>query len=137
MDENNIDENNLEENNVSEIKMEDSILSSIKKLLGIGEEYTNFDVDIIIHINTAIMVLQQLGVGPQDELFKISSKDDKWSDFISNEDDLEGIKTYIYLKVKIIFDPPQHGPTEDAFKESIREYEWRLNHQVEMKEKGV
>lgn len=132
-----MEENNIEEDNVQKIKMEESILTSIKKLLGIDESYTNFDVDIIIHINTAIMVLHQLGVGSENEVFTISSKDNKWSDFISLEDDLEGIKTYIYLKVKMIFDPPQHGPTEDAFKESIREYEWRLNHQVEMNEKGV
>ena len=132
-----MEEKNVEENKTEEIKMEDSILLSIKKLLGIGKEYTNFDTDIIIHINTAIMVLHQLGVGPQDEVFTISSNDDKWSDFINEEDDLEAVKTYIYLKVKIIFDPPQHGPTEEAFKESIREYEWRLNHQAEMNEKGV
>lgn len=132
-----MEENNVEENNSEDIKMEESILLSIKKLLGIGAEYTNFDTDVIIHINTAIMVLHQLGVGPQDEVFTISSQDEKWSDFITVEDDLEAVKTYIYLKVKIIFDPPQHGPTEDAFRESIREYEWRLTHQVDMNEKGV
>lgn len=132
-----MEENNVEGTTSEDIKMEDSILSSIKKLLGIGESYTNFDTDIMIHINTAIMVLHQLGVGPKDKVFTISSKDDKWSDLINVEDDLEGIKTYIYLKVKIIFDPPQHGPTEDAFRESIKEYEWRLCHQAEMNEKGV
>ena len=132
-----MEENNVKEVNSEEIKIEESILLSIKKLLGIEKDYTNFDTDIIIHINTAIMVLRELGVGPQDKIFKISSKEDKWSDFISDEDDLEGIKTYIYLKVKTVFDPPQHGPTLEAFKESIKEYEWRLNHQAEMNEKGV
>lgn len=132
-----MEENNVEEINSEEIKMEESILLSIKKLLGIEKDYTNFDTDIIIHINTAIMVLSELGVGPQDKIFKISSKEDKWNDFISDEDNLEGVKTYIYLKVKIVFDPPQHGPTLEAFKESIKEYEWRLNHQAEMNEKGV
>lgn len=127
----------MEEDNNETIKVEESILLSIKKLLGISEDYTNFDADIIIHINTAIMVLHQLGVGPQDKVFTISSQDDKWSDFVNKDDDLESIKTYIYLKVKLVFDPPQHGPTQESFKESIREYEWRLNHQVEMNEKGV
>lgn len=131
-------EENEDKNITSEnIKIEDSILLTIKKMLGIGEEYTNFDTDIIVHINTAIMVLRQLGVGPQDKAFTISSKDDKWSDFINDKDDLEGTKTYIYLKVRMVFDPPQHGPTQEAFKESIKEYEWRLSHQAEMNEKGV
>ena len=71
-----MEENNVEEVNSEEIKMEESILLSIKKLLGVEKDYTNFDTDIIIHINTAIMVLSELGVGPQDKIFKISSKED-------------------------------------------------------------
>ena len=117
--------------------MEKSILTSIKKLLGLADDYTNFDTDIIIHINSAIMILSQLGVGPQDEVFQITSEKDKWSDLIDEDDNLEAVKTYIYLKVKMVFDPPQHGPTESALKESIQEYEWRLCHQAEMNEKGV
>lgn len=116
--------------------MEKSILTSIKKLLGLAEDYTAFDTDIIIHINTALMVLHQLGVGPE-EGFQIKSKKDKWDDFIDEDDNLEAVKTYIYLKTKMVFDPPQHGPTEDALKESIKEYEWRLNVQAENNEKGV
>lgn len=116
--------------------MDKSILISIKKLLGIAKEYTAFDADIIIHINSALMILSQLGVGP-DEGFKISSDKEKWDDYIDEDDDLESVKTYIYLKVKQVFDPPQHGPTLEALKESIREYEWRLNVQAENAEKGV
>ncbi len=112
--------------------MEKSILSSIKKLLGIGEDYTNFDTDIILHINTTFMVLHQLGVGPQ-EGFSITGKKEKWDDFIDEEDNLEAVKSYIHLKVKLIFDPPTHGPTLEAFKESIKELEWRLNVQSESK----
>lgn len=112
--------------------MEKSILSSIKKLLGIGEDYTNFDTDIILHINSTFMVLHQLGVGPK-EGFAITGKKEKWDDFIDEEDNLEAVKSYIHLKVKLIFDPPTHGPTLEALKETIRELEWRLNVQSESK----
>lgn len=112
--------------------MEKSILSSIKKLLGIGEDYTNFDTDIILHINSVFMVLHQLGVGPK-EGFSITGKKEKWDDFIEEEDNLEAVKSYIHLKVKLLFDPPTHGPTIEAMKETIREFEWRLNVQTESK----
>ena len=111
--------------------MDESILTSIKKLLGIAEDYTNFDTDVIIHINTAFMNLNQLGVGPE-EGFKIEDNLSNWSDFI--EDDgkqLEAVKTYIYLKVKLVFDPPLSGTVMEAMKETIKEYEWRLNVQAE------
>ena len=116
--------------------MNESILISIKKLLGLAASDTSFDTDVIIHINTALMVLNQLGVGPE-EGFSIKSSEEVWSDFIDDDEYLDATKTYIYLKVKIVFDPPQHGPTEDALKESIREYEWRLNVKAENAEKGV
>lgn len=106
--------------------MEESILTSIKKLLGIAEEYTHFDTDIMIHINTAIMTLDQLGVGPE-EGFRVTSDADSWSDFIEDDDYLDAAKTYVYLKVKLVFDPPLSGSVMEAMKESIKEYEWRLN----------
>lgn len=106
--------------------MEESILTSIKKLLGIAEEYTHFDTDIMIHINTAIMTLNQLGVGPE-EGFRVTSDADSWSDFIEDDDYLDAAKTYVYLKVKLVFDPPLSGSVMEAMKESIKEYEWRLN----------
>lgn len=112
--------------------MEKSILTSIKKLLGLDENYTNFDTDIIIHINTVFMVLNQLGVGPS-EGFRIKDKKAKWEDFISDEDKLEDVKTYIYLKVKIVFDPPLNSAVLEALKQSINEYEWRINVQAESK----
>lgn len=107
--------------------MEESILTSIKKLLGIAEEYTHFDTDILIHINTAIMTLNQLGVGIDEEGFRVTSDADSWSDFIDDDDYLDEVKTYVYLKVKLVFDPPLSGAVMEAMKESIREYEWRLN----------
>lgn len=102
-----------------------SILTSIKKMLGITEEYEHFDTDIIIHINTAIATLTQLGIGPQQG-FTVTDKDDIWSDFISDDPRLEMVKSFIYLKVKLLFDPPASSVVVDAIKQSIQELEWRL-----------
>lgn len=110
--------------------MNDSILTSIKKLLGMTEEYTNFDTDIIIHINSVFMVLDQLGVG-SSEGFSIQDKTATWSDFIEEENKLEAVKTYIYLKVKLMFDPPLSSAVMEANKQMINELEWRLNAQAE------
>lgn len=112
----------------------DSILTSIKKLLGIDEESTYFDQDIIIHINSAFTILTQLGVGPE-EGFSITDKYTTWDDFVSDDPRLDSIKTYIYLKVKLIFDPPSQSSVLEAYKEQINEFEWRLNTTVELEEK--
>ena len=110
--------------------MNESILTSIKKLLGITEDYTYFDTDIIIHINTVIMILNQMGVGATQ--FHITGKSETWSDFIGTENTiLEMAKTYIYLKVRLIFDPPQGGGLMDAIENTISELEWRLNSEVD------
>lgn len=111
--------------------MSDSILTSIKKLLGITEEYTHFDADVLMHINMAFMVLYQLGVSATP--FRIEDSSATWSDFMGDATDLEAVKTYIYLKVKIVFDPPQSSAAMEAFKEAIRELEWRLNVTVDPK----
>ena len=92
----------------------ESILTSIKKLLGIAEEYTQFDTDIIIHINTVFMTLQQLGVGPE-EGFSIIDSEAVWTDFMENSILLNSVKTYIYLKVKLLFDPPLSSSTIECF----------------------
>lgn len=110
--------------------MEKSILVTIKKLLGLSNENTDFDQDVIAHINTVFMVLHQLGVGP-NEGFTIKDTKSKWSDYVDDDANLEAIKTYIYLKVKIVFDPPSNGATMEALQNSIQEYEWRLNVQTE------
>ena len=105
----------------------ESILTSIKKLLGIGEDYDKFDVDIITHINTAFSILRQLGVGPKKG-FSISGVDDVWNDFIPEDNaQFQDVKTYIYLKVKLVFDPPLSASVIESMKESIHELEWRLN----------
>ena len=103
----------------------DSILTSIKKLLGITEEYTHFDTDLIIHINTVFSILNHLGVGPADG-FSITSKTDKWSDFISDNTKIESVKSYIYMKVKLIFDPPLSSSVVTSMNQLISEMEWRL-----------
>jgi len=110
--------------------MENSILTSIKKLLGIEEAYLHFDPDIIIHINSAFFNLNQLGVGPTTG-FRIQDAEAKWVDFVGERLDLESIKSYIYLKTRLVFDPPQMGYLVDAIKDQIKELEWRLNVQVE------
>ena len=108
----------------------ESILTSIKKLLGIAEEYTQFDTDIIIHINTVFMTLQQLGVGP-DEGFSIIDSEAVWTDFMENSILLNSVKTYIYLKVKLLFDPPLSSSTIECFNKVIAELEWRMNSKVD------
>jgi hypothetical protein len=110
--------------------MEDSILTSIKKLLGMTPEYTNFDTDIIIHINSVFMTLHQLGIGPENG-FKITDESTFWNEYIEDEDNLEAVKTYVYLKVKLVFDPPTSSAVMEANKQMIQELEWRLNVQAE------
>lgn len=106
--------------------MDESILTSIKKLLGISEDYDYFDQDIIMHINAAFMVLTQLGVGPS-EGFLITDDTDTWSDFIDDSTNLGSIQSYVYMKVKLMFDPPQNSFTVDSMTKLVNELEWRLN----------
>lgn len=106
--------------------MNESILTSIKKLLGVDESYEHFDIDIILHINSVFMILQQLGVGPAKG-FSICDETAVWSDFIQSETNLEAVKTYTYLKVKLVFDPPLSSAVMEAMKTMISELEWRLN----------
>lgn len=112
------------------MKPEDSILNTIKKALGIDPDYTEFDLDIIMHINSVFFNLNQLGVGPE-EGFRIESERDQWDDYVDDDEYLDSIKTYIYLKVKMVFDPPLNGIVTEAMTRSINELEWRLNVQVD------
>lgn len=109
--------------------MEDSILLSIKKLLGPMAEYEVFELDIMMHINSAFSVLTQLGVGPSEGFF-IKDANDLWSDFIQSPK-LEMVKTYIYLKVKLVFDPPSSSAVLESMNRQISEFEWRLNSAAE------
>ena len=106
--------------------MDESILTSIKKLLGIPEDYEHFDQDIIIHINSVFMILNQLGVGPTEE-FTSTDKTAVWSDFISDNKKFESVKTYVYMKVRLLFDPPLSSAVMDCINKVTKELEWRLN----------
>lgn len=112
--------------------MSDSILTSIKKLLGIHEDDESFDQDVIIHINTVFMILTQLGVGPEKG-FRIEDASTTWDEFIPDEEFLDSVKTYVYLKVKLIFDPSMSSVVTEAIKATIAELEWRINTFVETK----
>ena len=108
--------------------MEQSILTSTKKILGISEDYTVFDLDIITHINTAFSTLTQLGVGPVDG-FMIEGAGEVWTDFDPIDDDRQynAVKSYIFLRVRLLFDPPTTSYLITATEKQIQELEWRLN----------
>ena len=107
--------------------MEDSILLSIKALLGPDADYQVFDQDIIIFINSALATLCQLGVGPS-EGFEITGDSETWDDYLGEDfRRLNSVKTYIYMKVRLAFDPPTSSSVLDAYEESCKEFEWRLN----------
>lgn len=108
----------------------DSILTSIKKVLGIYEEDTSFDADLIMHINSVFMILRQMGIGPAYG-FVIQDSYYSWSDFLSDNILLESVKTYMALKVRLIFDPPASSTIIEAMNRTISELEWRLNAQVD------
>jgi hypothetical protein len=103
----------------------ESILISIKKLLSIDEEYTQFDTDIIIHINSVLMALTQIGVGPSDG-FSITDEYATWEDFIGDKPYLNSVKSYMYLRVKLLFDPPLSSAAIDSITKLANEFEWRL-----------
>ena len=102
----------------------ESILTSIKKLLGIMSDYTNFDDDIIIHINTAFAMLNQFGVGPQGG-FMIVDENSGWEDY-TTEKNLNMVKTYIYLKVRLLFHPPTSSALIESINRTLSEIEWRI-----------
>lgn len=104
----------------------DSILTSVKKMLGITEECKDFDPDIIMHINTVLMILTQLGVGPEEGFF-IEDDSSYWDDFVKDLTKLEAIKTYVYMKVRLMFDPPTSSSAMEATNRIVDELEWRLN----------
>lgn len=104
--------------------MEESILKSIRKMVGAGEAESPFDDDLIMHINTVIMALNQMGVGKSN--FLITGESETWSDLLERRTDLEGIKTYLGARVRMIFDPPSSSSTVQAYNDVIKELEWRL-----------
>ena len=109
--------------------MEESILTSIKKLLGIEEDDTSFDLDVLIHINTAFAILNQLGVGPNDGIFADEST--LWAAVLADNKFLVPAKSYVFLKVKLLFDPPLSSAAIESMNKLIAEFEWRLTVLVE------
>lgn len=104
----------------------ESILTSTKRVLGLSENDTSFDLDIVTHINAAFSTLNQLGVGPEDGFF-IENNTSEWADLGLPANQLHSVKSYIYLKVRMYFDPPTTSYHINAMKEQITELEWRLN----------
>lgn len=115
-------------------QMTDSILVSIKKMLGLDDEYTPFDTDVLVHINAAFMTLCQMGIGPK-EGFSVTDYDQTWSDFLTNKVMLGSVKTWVYLQVKMLFDPPTNSFVMDAYKTQAEQILWRLNVQAESVER--
>ena len=108
------------------MEISESILTSIKKLLGIDENYKHFDADIIMHINSVFSILTQMGVGPSNG-FSISGKDDTWSAFITDKPNIFSlVKSYVYMKVRLLFDPPLSSAAIESINRQISEFEWRL-----------
>lgn len=101
-----------------------SVLNSIKKMLGMTEDYKAFDADVIIHINTVLMNLSQMGVVSPES--NITGENETWDDIVDNVDELSGIKSYVYLKVRLLFDPPASSAMQTAMDNSIKELEWRM-----------
>ena len=116
--------------------MFESILISIRKQVGLNEDCDDFDADLIMHINSAFMTLKQLGVGP-DEGYAIQDTSENWDDFINTDENpelktlLSAVKTFIYIKVKLIFDPPQSASVLEHMRQSLTEAEWRINLEAE------
>ena len=110
--------------------MENSILKTVKQAIGPSATYSFFEPDIIMHVNTTFMILTQMGVGPA-EGFSITDESATWSDFISDINKMEGVKTYVCQKARLFFDPPTSSILMEALKQSITELEWRLNWQSE------
>jgi hypothetical protein len=103
-----------------------SILTSIKKMLGIEESYTHFDPELILFINSVFGILFQLGVGPKDAPFTISDSSSEWGDFIQ-DNQIETVKSYVFAKVKLLFDPPSSSFVLSSYQDLIKEFEWRCH----------
>lgn len=105
--------------------MEESILKTIKQLIGCPDDFEQFDLDLIVHINSAFATLTHLGVGPK-EGYRITGVDNAWGEFEDDAQKLSLIKDYVYIKTRLLFDPPTSGSLMDSLKEQLNEMEWRL-----------
>ncbi len=103
--------------------MDESILNTIKKMLGIDPDFTAFDDDLVIHINSVFFIMYQMGIGKK---YRIEGPDELWADYLDGRDDLDAVRTYMYGKVRLVFDPPTIGALKEALELMVKEYEWRL-----------
>jgi hypothetical protein len=106
--------------------LSESILVSIKHAVGIPDDYDVFDPDVIMHINTAFATLNQLGIGPAQG-FRIEDESATWDSVLNGDDRFNDAKSYVFLRVRMLFDPPSTSFLLEAMKEQIKEFEWRLN----------
>lgn len=112
--------------------MNESILTSVKKTLGLDEGYTAFDPDIVLYINSILSDLHQIGIGPPQG-FQITGKDEEWVQFLSSDLTVNNVKTYVGLRARLLFDPPETSYAIASFKEQIQQAEWRISeHREEM-----
>ncbi len=116
--------------------VDDSILLTIKRQLDMCDDYNAFDPIIITHINSVFLTLDQLGVSPVRH-FEITGENEQWSDYLKDRTDLNAVKSYIYLKVRLLFDPPNVGVLHEAMERQIAELEWRLNVQCDPVENAI
>ena len=114
------------------VEITDSILKTVRKLIGGEENGEEFDLDLVIGINTFLQTLHQLGVGPTDKPFSISGDSETWADFFKDDDVFEMAKQYIVLRTRLVFDPPTNSFMQNALKEEVREMEWRLREAKEL-----
>lgn len=108
-------------------EVKDSILQSTKKVLGIASDYTAFDIDIALHINSVLSTVQQVGVGLTDSQLEIEDETQTWTDLLTTQQNLVMVRSYIYLRVRQLFDPPASGFVTDSFDRQIKELEWRMS----------
>lgn len=108
------------------MEINDSILSTVKKSLGITDGYTHFDQDVVMHINSVLSTLYQLGIGPKGG-FQLSTGEETWSQILENDPRINFVKTYVCLRVRMLFDPPTAGPLIQAYNREIDELTWRIN----------
>lgn len=113
--------------------MEPSILYTIKRMLGVAQEEGPFDTEIEVGINAALMALNQIGIGPAG--FVVSGVEQTWSDLLDDYNDLEAVKMYIYIKTRLVFDPPTNSFLVSALEDQLKEYEWRLS--IRTDERGL
>lgn len=116
--------------------IEESILESVKKLIGLGSNYNPFDFDICTHINSVLLILsEQLGIGTRN--FQITGPTETWGEFFGEQEPMPLVKTYVAARVRIMFDPPTSGVLHEALERQIQEYEWRITVGNELREAGL